>query len=379
MFVHGTASIRFLARRFIIALISLCSLNGVSVFADEAADTELLRKIAERDKVIENLERRLQVLESKMLGNTNPPQIAITSPSQVADAPAAPTSKESVELEEEATRALERTLVREGGIVLPVKAFEIEPRFSYDHRTSNMLEIDDTAGAAQIVQRDFKRDAFEMGVGVRVGLPWGTQLEAYVPYGITRVQSANVGDSQDTDRTEGVGNIELGLTKQILNEKGSVPALLGSVRWRDKSSAGGNGTLSGVGNDFSSTQAALTAVKRLDPLVFLGSLSYTVNHSDTISGVRIDPGDWLGLRLASILAISPSTSLQFGIDLVRGNEAKALGRHIAGSDVSYAVLDVGYSFLLSPRALLSITTGVGLTENSPDYTLGVSLPIRFEF
>lgn len=351
----------------------------------------LQQQIAARDKIINNLQKRLEALEQKVGAVTPAPEAPVTtaaaapaaassvSSNSAAQVTAAAAAEEEPAAEEETIRALERTLVRQGGLVVPLKSYEIEPRFSYDHSSSNMLAITDDNGQPVIARQDLKRDAFEAGVGVRIGLPWETQFEAYAPYGYTRVQQADLGLNDNTDRNSGIGNIELGITKQFLHDNGTVPALLGSLRWRNGSSSNSDNTLTGVGSSFDSTQVALTAVKRLDPLVFVGSVSYTANQSKSINGQRIEPGDMVGMSLSSILAVSPSTSLSMGLNIARSGEFEINGTKAPGSDVSLAVLDLGYSFLLSPRTLLSVNAGIGLTENSPDYTLGVSLPVRFQF
>jgi hypothetical protein len=342
-----------------------------------SAETSLMNiqeQLKARDKLIESLKTRIEALEE------NTPNSSRVSRSTHSSSPSVPLTPVDAEpAEEETTRALERALVREGGIVLPPKSYELEPRFTYSHVTSNQLGIDTLNGQAQLLRQDVKRDSINMGIGLRVGIPWGMQLEGYVPYGYTRTRSANVGFNDETQQDSGVGNVELGFTKQLLSDNGAVPALLGTVRWRDESRSNSSNSTVGVGSSFGGVQMALTFVKRLDPLVLVASISRDFVKGATVDSNRIEPGDNTGIRFSSIFAISPSISMRMGIDVVRGGRYKINDNNLPGSDTSAAMLDFGYSFLLSPRALLSVNAGIGLTEDSPDYTLGISLPIRFQF
>ncbi|GEO41837.1 hypothetical protein SAE02_59850 [Skermanella aerolata] len=142
-------------------------------------------------------------------------------------------------------------------------------------------------------------------------------------------------------------------------------------------STGDRGDHDRLGSGSDSIQAALTAVKSQDPLVFVGSLSYAANLEDKEAGRTVDPGNQVGVNLSSILAVSPETSLGFGVELSFSNETDVDGQEIAGSDGLSGVLELGLGTVLTPSTLLSITAGMGFTEDAPDFRLGFSLPIRF--
>jgi hypothetical protein len=54
------------------------------------------------------------------------------------------------------------------------------------------------------------------------------------------------------------------------------------------------------------------------------------------------------------------------------------GRKIEGTDQVSTSLFIGASSIVAPRVLLDVTAGIGLTEDAPDYSITVSLPIRFD-
>src|SRR6185312_290155 len=66
----------------------------------------------------------------------------------------------------------------------------------------------------------------------------------------------------------------------------------------------------GTGNGFNTIGIGATALKRQDPLVFLGAVNYFHPFSAKIAGADQTIGDIFELRLAAILAASPYTSLR---------------------------------------------------------------------
>lgn len=132
-----------------------------------------------------------------------------------------------------------------------------------------------------------------------------------------------------------------------------------------------------AGQRFPLVQAALTAVKRQDSLVFFGTASYAYIFERERNGVEVKPGDSIGLKLGSILAASPDTSLRAAFDFTRSGRARLAGSPVAGSDATAAILELGMAALLSAKTLLDLELGIGLTPDAPDFRVRVALPIRF--
>jgi hypothetical protein len=85
-----------------------------------------------------------------------------------------------------------------------------------------------------------------------------------------------------------------------------------------------------------------------------------------------------GLSLGAVLAASPETSLRFFFDQGFVERAEIDGQGVSGSDTWVGLLSIGASSILSRRVLLDAELGIGLTENAPDYTFRVALPIQFD-
>jgi hypothetical protein len=181
-------------------------------------------------------------------------------------------------------RALERTLVREGGLVLAPNTYEFSPQFSYAHWDK--------------IQDPDIRNSYAAAMSFRVGLPWQTQLSLSLPY---VHNEARAGPS-----SSGLADAGVLVSKELLRESDWVPNLVGSVGWTSPTS---HGNTFGPIPYVSGFQAGFTASKRLDPLVVFMTGSYYSSLSHEIAGTKINPSDVVGFRMGTSLAISPATAL----------------------------------------------------------------------
>jgi hypothetical protein len=312
---------------------------------------DLQRQLQQRDAEIAALRRQLGPAAQQ---NASAPPVHAEQPTR-SEPEQRPTRSESEEQpargeveEEETSRALERALVLQSGRVIPRGAVEVEPEISYFYSEPNGR----------------RRDTFVSVLTARLGLPWASQAELRVPYVVHDRLS-------DVDTSSGLGDIELALTKQVLSEREFVPALLVTGRWKTTSGKS-DGTLpTGTGAD--ALQAALTAVKAQDPLVFFGTLRYTKSFS---SG-QTDLGDSVGGTLGTFLAATPDTSLLLDVNVESSFPSEFGEQEITGTDRLAGVVELGVATILTRATLLNITTGIGFTSTAPDFRLTVSLPIRF--
>jgi len=265
-----------------------------------------------------------------------------------------------------------------GDKVLPAGAYEVEPGFEYTYRASDALAIVNQSGAtAQVARQDVKEDRLETRLILRAGLPHASHVEIRVPYVLLRNDRSTGDQSGQTVHETGLGDLQLGFTKQLAEERPERPGLLASVNWKIPTGDFRLGEPS-TGSGFHALQGALTLVKRQDPLVFFGTASYTSVRERRHGGAAIDPGDSVGLKLGTMLAASPRTSLRGGFELARSGRTKINDAEIRGSDAAVATLQLGLATLISRRSLLDIQLNVGLTPDSPNFALIVSLPIRFQ-
>lgn len=277
---------------------------------------------------------------------------------------------------EEGERALERALTRQSVFVLRSGAYEVEPAFEYTYRGSNAVEIISQSGVATVARQNFKEDRLETRLTLRAGLPHESHVEIRLPYVFLRDDRATAGQFEQTDHKGGAGDLQLGFTKQLAEDRPARPAVLATLNWRAPTGEFRPGEPS-IGNGFNALQGALTLAKRQDPLVFFGTASYTAMLEHSYNGAGMQPGNAIGLKLGTILAASPRTSIRGTFEASRSGRTKVAGAGVPGSDSALATLQLGLATLISRRTLLDIQLNVGVTPDTPDFGLIVSLPIRF--
>lgn len=350
--------------------------SGVTAPATTPQPSPTADELRRRDQAIQNLQQRIDQLERKL--NAIP---------AVRSQPPSPTATASTDGEDETSeRALEWALIRQGGLLLAPWSFELQPGIGYSYRDVGTLSpANNTIVDVPSVVRN---ETLSTDVTLRLGLPLGSQVEVYVPYILDTQRDITFGPINQNQSESGLGDVSVTLSKQLLTESGGLPNLLATLSW--KSTTGNNGntidpnsvdpnqpSLISIGSGYQSFQGSLTMVKSQEPLVFLGSLSYAANLSETINGTDVNPGDAIGLRLGTILSASPDSSWRLALNLARYSNTELNGVEIPGSDATTGLLEIGVSSVLSAKTLLDFTAGFGLTNNSPDFTVNVALPIRF--
>jgi hypothetical protein len=280
--------------------------------------------------------------------------------------------------EQDVDRALERTLVQTGALLLPLGQVEVEPSFSYTRREGSVPVLFTENGATFIAEQDVRRNEFESGQIVRVGMPFDSQVEIGVPYqyvdqsSVTRVGGQ---ERQEVDGSgQGLGDISVGVAKTLLRENGGWwPDLVGRLTWDSDTGETTDGDVL-LGGSFHELRGSLNAVKRQDPLAFVGGVSYQT----TFEKDNVKPGDELGFSFGAVLAASPETSLRLALGQRFIDDATLDGEGIAGSDRVVGTATFGASVVLGRGVLLDVAADIGLTDDAPDYAARASLPIRFD-
>lgn len=334
---------------------------------------DLQAALEARDRTIADLQARIAVLERERAA---PPPTPIPGATGAATAAAKPTTSDEAELE-----ALSRTLVQRGALVLPPGRMEFVPTFAYALSELQGLALTPTPeGIPTVNDQRLRDDQLRATAALRFGLPWASQLEVQVPYDYLR-QSRAVGDgTHATHSQSGLGDVQLSLSHQFVQERGWRPNLVGAVSWRfptgtDPFRANVAAIATGAGP--AELGARVTAVKSSDPLVFFGTLSYAHDMSvqEPVGAVQL--GDAYGLELGTVLSVNPQTSLTFGLTQTFRQRTRIDGTGAPGTDSTASALQLGFDRVLTPRLLLDISLGVGLTRDAPDYAFQVSLPFRF--
>jgi hypothetical protein len=352
--------------------------------------SELLRRMDELEKRVEELddieESTPKNLQTKKPHEKNPSkQAGLQKEEDSVEVPQL-SNEERIEQERLIRAAFERTLIERGGLLLPPYRMEFEPSLSYVHSSVDRIVIDgftieNTVTIGDIFSERVRKDAWSFSSSLRMGLPWDSQIEATIPY---LYQSRNVLTADNEERTDdvhGIGDMQISLSHQFLRARGWLPDILGSLRWKTKTGSdpfrnGAEDELS-LGTGFNSLQASFTAVKVSDPVVFIGGFSYTETFKEKKGIGLVNPGNTFGLQLGMAMALNLDTSINFGLDLYKTKRTTLNNVDVPGSSLTTGTFSLGLSHVMSEDISLDVGIGLGLTEDSPDFQVNFSLPVRF--
>jgi len=344
---------------------------------------ELERTVQQRDQVIIELLERVEALERRVgvsrteTDDAKTPQQQEAAPATEKDLPQATTQAPGRVVVEEgaAERALERALTLEGALLLPPGVIEIEPSLIYARQedTAPGFVMSGVGVTASELERNVNDLAADFAL--RLGLPWDSQLEIGIPYRWRNIESVTKVGFVPTDSSNesgnGWGDLRVGLAKTLIHEGQSHPDVVGRLTWNTDSGDIQDNNIA-LGDGFEQLRASLSAIKRQDPIAFVGGLSYEhVFEKD-----NLQPGPTVAANIGGFIALSPETSLSLAFYAAYQDETEVSGVKIDGSDRTLASLAVGGSVLLAPGTLLNLSVGIGLTDDADDFSLALSVPIR---
>lgn len=313
-------------------------------------------------------------------------EVAALGPDEVESAPASPARKPAASAaaatqqaantpppapgqfevsEETAERALERTLVATGNLLVPTGFAEVEPLFSYARReTPNLVLLNQS------------RNEFTWALDTRLGLPWESQFEIALPYNLVNQQltDVSVAPPQLVSNRSGnaVGDLTVGLAKTLIHESGWIPDVLGRITYEAPT-----GPLNVNQVPMLSGQSKLsftgTALKRQDPLVFTATAGYT----KAFQANHVNPGDQFNFQTGAFLATSPETTLRGVLQENFIQDMTVDNVTFKGSNSVQSILNLGASSILGRGILADLQVGIGLTNSAPKYSVILSGTYRF--
>jgi hypothetical protein len=358
---------------------------------------QLQKEIKQRDALIRSLVQRVEKLEQQVgtsaplaRGVTanrtrsqpaNPPvtttavavrpetaqtPTTVQAPPQAPQSSAKPSAPGQFEVSEEAAeRALERTLVATGNLIVPAGFAEIQPLFSYTRREM----------PAQVLF-NVNRNELSPAADLRIGLPWEAQIEFFLPYNFQEQQIVNVSAAPATQVSNrwgnAIGDFTVGMAKTFVHESGWIPNLLGRVSWEIPTGPTfANETPLTSGQN--KLAFSLTALKRQDPLVFVATAGYTKAFENN----NVNPGDQFNFTTGAFLATSPETTLRGVLQQNFLRNVTVNGTTFPGSNTVQPILNFGASSILGRGVLVDLQVGFGLTNSAPKYQVVLSSTYRF--
>lgn len=192
--------------------------------------------------------------------------------------------------------------------------------------------------------------------------------------------------------TTGLGDISLGLRWQPIPLKRGLPT---TTLFTSLSTATGDSPYDinvtqdlATGKGYYSLSFGASVSKIADPIVLFASASYST--STKISGLNqnrggrilnsVEPGDSIGgsMGLAYSLNYDVSMSASFQQSYSFSSTYNfENGQHVNTAAQTSASVNFSLGLRTNPRRIININLGYGLTEDTPDVTLGFSMPIEF--
>jgi hypothetical protein len=294
-----------------------------------------------------------------------PPPVPSAAPPPQPGTTSAPAPGQFEVSPEAAERALERTLVATGNLLVPEGFAEAEPFFSYTRRETPSL-----------VLFNVNRNELAPGLDMRLGLPWESQLEVSLPWNFEEQQQTDIAVSPPQNVSDrwgnAVGDLMIGAAKQFVHENGWIPGILGRVTWEAPT-----GPLTANGVPLTSGEdklgVSLTALRRQDPLVFV----FTGGYTKAFQANQINPGNEWNFLTGAFLATSPETTLFGTLSQNFIQDVKVNGVTVPGSNTVQPILSLGASSILGRGVLMDLQVGFGLTNSAPKYTVLLSSTYRF--
>lgn len=224
-------------------------------------------------------------------------------------------------------------------------------------------------------------NAFSYDYGLLNNLTVGTRIPLVVKY-----------DSQDELNVTDIGDVSFTARWQPL---AYVPGKMSTTLFSTFTTKTGvspyeidiNRQLS-TGSGYYSLSIGASASKVLDPVVVFGSLSSTYNHPEKslqqVRGARLlrelEPGFGLSGSAGFAYSLSYDISLSISAQLSYSDETVLTfsnGEQAVAQDQVTGILNLSLGTRVSDDTIVNTSLGVGLTEDAPDFSLGLSLPINF--
>jgi hypothetical protein len=374
-------------------------------------ETEL-KKLEQQRQALQESQRTIEAMQLQlgMPVNINPLQVSLAEQSMYRGR-GPDTTAERVDNVLDAVN-----LFTEPSIMTPKGTFVFDPYLQYAYDSSDRLSVIGFSVLNAVLIGEINvsrsnRTNWIANLGGRYGVTDRFEVEARVPYiyrtddTLARPITASSQDQLYSSDGNGLGDIELAARYQLNAPRDDGAFYIAGLRFKAR-----NGkdvysvsydpltnlpTELATGSGFYSLQPSLSAVLPSDPVVFFGGVNYTWNIkrdvNQTIGGAvdgqhigEIDPGDSIGLNFGMGLSLNERSSFSLSYEHTWIDKSKFDGHEPTNAlgvpttlVVQLGTLSTTFAYRLNKSANLNLTIGAGLTEDTPDTTMTLRVPIKF--
>lgn len=342
----------------------------------------------------------MQALEPELPTPQAPSPIEVPELPKPPEVPPSPLETERPKSE----KPIDQLLLTRGAILLPKGVLQLEPSLNWTRLSSDRVAISgftifEAIVIGTITVDKVSRNIYTAAITGRYGILDRLQIETTIPYLYRQDQEIiGVGTANERERTtdgNGLGDIVGSLVWQALIGSEGVPDVL--LRLGGRTRTGTDSfeiptviedpgmsnkprlTETPTGNGYYSVIPGFTLVWKSDPVVFYGGFNYSVNMARTVAPFgRVDPGNNWEMVLGINLALSERVSVNMSFYDTQFNSTSINGKNQPGTSFNSGLLTLGTSLYITPKHVLLVTVGAGVTNESPDFSLTISLPSLFK-
>jgi len=262
---------------------------------------------------------------------------------------------------------LRSIFLRDASVILPPGVWDLEVGLEYRRGKTEELLTDS----------DLTRQV-RLPLTARFGIRKGLEGLISVPVIHSYRELSESGVVTSDDET-GLGDVNAGVSFQIMQEKTSWPELLGTVQVRAPSGEDpyrGGGTRPPLGSGHWALASSLQWVKTTDPLVLFGGIGYVHQFSRHAAGRKYEPGPGLQYSMGLGFSINDDVSLSGRFSgLLQGNW-EIDGEKAEGSSYEPMTLRVAATMRCKRNTYIEPEVTFGLNDDAPDVSIGAALVMR---
>jgi outer membrane putative beta-barrel porin/alpha-amylase len=173
----------------------------------------------------------------------------------------------------------------------------------------------------------------------------------------------------------GLGDINWAFRYAALHEGRGLPEVTLNVN--AKSDTGDEDR--GLGTGDWNVGTGVSLVKTIDPVVVFGSLGYTWTLGTLEVEERdVDPGDQIPYSIGMGFSLNDRVSVSMAMAGAAIRRTEVNGNEISGSGLDINSLQFTTTVQLAKRVYLEPFVGFGLTDEAPDFLVGINVPVGLE-
>lgn len=273
------------------------------------------------------------------------------------------------------------TLLKRGKISLQFDA-------DYSYYRDSRIDIAISGNSSSLSRFRIQEDAqhtistnFDLSYGLRNNLTLNTVLPLVTKF-----------DTQSDLQTTGLGDVSIGLRWQPVPIKRGLPS---TTLFASLSTATGDSPYDinvsrdlSTGKGYYALSFGASMSKVADPIVMFASGSYVTNTSVSDINqerggrelVSVEPGDSLGVSMGLAYSLNYDVSVTASYQQsysFSSTYSFSNGDYVSTAAATSASVAFSLGLRTNPRRIVNVNLGYGLTEDTPDVTLGFSMPIDF--